>query len=427
MIAPPGAGRAEPAAHPDRPFVLAARRLVTCDPSRASAGDPLGVIEDAAIVVRGGAIEAVGRRQEILRPGSGLAVEVEAAGVVTPGLVDCHTHAPWVGSRDAEYAVRMAGGDYEAIAAAGGGIVASMRAVRAATADELAGALRARLRRMAALGVTAVEAKSGYGLDEASERKQLEAVAEAGRDARLPRVVPTYLALHALPPEAGGDRAAYAATVARSWLPAIAAAGLARYVDAYIDRSAFSVDEARPALERARALGLGVRVHVGQFADVGGAELAAALGAASADHLERVAPEGIAALARAGVAAALLPVASFTLRQEPPPVAALRAAGVPLVVGSDANPGTAPTESLPLALALAVRLYGLTVAEAILGATREAARALGLGEVCGAVRPGLRADLVVWDLPHENAIVQPWGAPRAQAVLRDGQVIAAGG
>ncbi|WP_437963041.1 imidazolonepropionase [Sorangium sp. So ce260] len=427
MTAPPGAAPAEPAQRPERAFAIAARRLVTCDPSRASAGDPLGVIEDAAIVVRGGAIEAVGPRREVLRPGAGVPVAIEAAGVVTPGLVDCHTHAPWVGSRDAEYAIRMAGGDYEAIAAAGGGIVASMRAVRAATAGELVGALRARLRRMAALGVTAVEAKSGYGLDEASERKQLEAVAEAGRDPRLPRVVPTYLALHALPPEAGGDRAAYAGVVARSWLPAIAAAGLARYVDAYIDRSAFSVAEARPVLERARALGLGVRVHVGQFADVGGAELAADLGAASADHLEHVGPAGVAALARAGVAAALLPVASFTLRQEPPPVAALRAAGVPLIVGSDANPGTAPTESLPLALALAVRLYGLTVAEAILGATREAARALGLGGVCGTVRPGLRADLALWDLPHENAIVQPWGAPRAQAVLRDGEVIAAAG
>ncbi|WP_438030944.1 imidazolonepropionase [Sorangium sp. So ce233] len=410
-----------------RRFAIAARRLVTCDPSRASTGDPLGVIEDAALIVRGGAVEAVGRRHEILHPGAGIEVAFEAAGVVTPGLVDCHTHAPWVGSRDAEYAVRMAGGDYEAIAAAGGGILASMRAVRAATAGELAAALRARLLRMAALGVTAVEAKSGYGLDEASERKQLEAIAEAGKDARLPRVVPTYLALHALPPEAGGGRAAYAGLVARSWLPAIAAAGLARYVDAYIDRSAFSVDEARPVLERARALGLGVRAHVGQFADVGGAALAAELGAASVDHLEEVAPEGIAALARAGVAAALLPVASFTLRQAPPPVAALRAAGVSLLVGSDANPGTAPTESLPLALALAVRLYGLTVAEAILGATREAARSLGLGDVCGAVRPGLRADLAIWDLPHENAIVQPWGTPRALAVLRDGEVVAAHG
>jgi imidazolonepropionase len=273
---------------------------------------------------------------------------------------------------------------------------------------------------MASLGVTTVEAKSGYGLDEASERKQLEAIAEAANEADLPRLVPTYLALHALPPEARGDRDAYAATVAARWLPAIAAAGLARFVDAYVDRSAFSVDQARPVLARARELGLGVRLHVGQFADVGGAELAAELHASSVDHLEVVGPAGIAALAAAGVRAVLLPVASFTLRQDPPPIAALRAAGVPLVVASDANPGTAPTESLPLALALAVRSYGLTPAEALLGATREAAASLGLADVTGALRPGLAADLVIWDLPHESAIVQPWGTSRARAVLRDG-------
>jgi imidazolonepropionase len=400
-------------------FAIAARRVVTCDPGRAAAGDPLGAIEGGAVVVEGGAIAAVGPRDEVLARHAPIRVALEGE-LLTPGLVDAHTHAPWVGSRDAEYAIRMAGGDYEAIAAAGGGIVASMRAVRGATAAEIAAALRGRLRRMAAVGVTTVEAKSGYGLDEPSERKQLEAIAEAARDPSLPRLVPTYLALHALPPEAGGDRRGYAELVVRRSLPAIAAAGLARYVDAYVDRSAFSVEDARPVLRRARELGLGVRVHVGQFADVGGAELAAELGAASADHLEQVGPAGIEALARAGVAAALLPVASFTLRQAPPPVAALRAAGVPLLVASDANPGTAPTESLPLALALAVRLYALTVPEAILGATREAARARGLGDVTGALRPGLRADLALWDLPHEGAIVQPWGVPRVRAVLRDG-------
>jgi imidazolonepropionase len=284
--------------------------------------------------------------------------------------------------------------------------------------------LKARLMRMAALGVTTVEAKSGYGLDEASERKQLFAVAEAARDPDLPRVVPTYLALHALPPEVEGDRAAYAALVARAWLPSIAGEGLCRFVDAYVDRSAFSVAEARPVLVRAKELGLGVRVHAGQFADVGAAELAAELFAHSADHLEQVGPAGIVALASCSVRAVLLPVASFTLKQEPPPIAALRAASVPLVVASDANPGTAPTESLPLALALAVRSYGLTVAEAILGATFQAAASLGLGDICGAIRPGLSADLVIWDLPHESAIVQPWGVPRARVVLREGRVIA---
>lgn len=406
------------------PVVISARRLVTCDPARASRSDPLGVIEEGALVIEGGILRDVGPRAEVLARHPEAKVALEAEGVVTPGLVDAHTHAPWVGSRDGEYALRMAGAGYEEIAAAGGGIAASMRAVRASRPEELAATLRARLSRMAALGVTTVEAKSGYGLDEASERKQLEAVAEAGREPSLPRLVPTYLALHALPPEAGGDRAAYAERVTRAWLPSVARAGLCRFVDAYVDRSAFSVAEARPLLTRARELGLGARVHVGQFADVGGAELAAEVSARSADHLEQVGPAGIAALAAAGVRACLLPVASFTLRQEPPPIAALRAAGVRLVVASDANPGTAPTESLPLALALAVRSYGLTVAEAILGATREAAGSLALEETCGALRPGLSADVVVWDLPHENALVQPWGAPRARLVLREGQRIA---
>jgi imidazolonepropionase len=408
----------------DERFAIAARRLVTCDPARATASDPLGVIEDGAIIVEGGVILDVGPRADVLARRPGASVLLDEDGVVTPGLVDAHTHAPWVGSRDGEYAMRMAGADYEAIAAKGGGIAASCRAVRAASLEEMSLTLQQRLRRMAALGVTTVEAKSGYGLDEANERKQLEAVAEASRAADLPRVVPTYLALHALPPEAGGDRGAYARAVEASWLPAIAAAGLARFVDAYIDRSAFSVEQSRPVLLRARELGLGVRAHVGQFADVGGAELAAEIGAASVDHVEQIGARGIDALAAAGVRAVLLPVASFTLKQEPPPVLALRAAGVALVVASDANPGTAPTESLPLAMAFAVRSYGLSVAEALLGATREAAVSLGLGDVCGALRAGLRADIAAWDLPHENAIMQPWGSSKVRAVLRDGRTIA---
>jgi imidazolonepropionase len=398
-------------------------RLVTCDPGRATPADPLGALEDAAVLVEGPLVAAVGNRAD-LATRHPHALKIAAPGVVTPGLVDAHTHAPWMGSRDGEYALRLAGAGYEAIAAAGGGIVATTRAVRAAAREEIADALAARLRRMAALGVTTVEAKSGYGLDEASERKQLEAVAEVARDEALPRVVPTYLALHALPPEAGGDRVAYARRVGREWLPGILAAGLCRFVDAYLDRNAFSVAEARGVLSLARANGVGLRLHVGQFADVGGAELAAELSAASADHLEHVGPAGIEAMARAGVRAVLLPVASFTLKQDPPPVDALRAAGVPLVVASDANPGTAPTESLPLALALAVRIYGLGVAEAILGATREAAASLGLADVAGAVRPGLSADLVLWDLPHENAVVQPWGLGRARATLKAGELIA---
>ncbi len=402
--------------------ILSSHRIVTCDPAHATSADPLGVLDDAALVIDKGLVLAVGPRAEIVERFPALSVE-RADGVITPGLIDAHTHAPWMGSRDDEYVLRMAGASYEDIAEAGGGILSSMRAVRAATIDEMATALMARLRRMAALGVTTVEAKSGYGLDETTERKQLEAIDEATNYAFLPRLVPTYLALHGLPPEANGDKDAYAATVASKWLPGIAAAGLARFVDAYVDRSAFSAAQARIVLARARELGLGVRLHVGQFADIGGAELAAEMGASSVDHLEVVGPEGIAAIAAAGVRAVLLPIAGFTLGKAPPPIAALRAAGVLLVVASDANPGTAPTESLPLALALAVRNYSLTPAEALLGATREAAAALGLADVTGVLRAGLAADLVVWDLPHENAVLQPWGTSRARSVMRAGAAI----
>jgi imidazolonepropionase len=273
---------------------------------------------------------------------------------------------------------------------------------------------------MASLGVTTVEVKSGYGLTGAEETKQLRAIAQAAALGAVPAVVPTLLALHALPP--GADRGAHVDRVAGELVPEVARAGLARFVDAYVDDGAFTAIEARRLGEAARAAGLGIRLHVGQFADVGGAEVAAELGALSTDHLEHVSPAGIEGLARAGVTAVLLPVASYTLAQAPPPVALLRSAGVPMAVASDANPGTSPTESLPLALAFAVRAYGLSPDEALLGATRHAAASLGLHDR-GILRAGLRADLVVWDLPHEHAIVQPWGVARTLAVRVEGHVV----
>ncbi|MFO0589544.1 MAG: imidazolonepropionase [Polyangiaceae bacterium] len=409
---------------------VVARRLVTCDPVRSTPANPLGAIEGGAFAFtvkdgnEGGMILAAGEESELRARFPDAAWERHPDAVVTPGLVDAHTHAAWVGSRDNEYALRMAGADYEAIAKAGGGIVASMRSIRSASEEEIAIALKARLLRMAKMGVTAVEVKSGYGLDEENEHKQLGAIDRMWGDAEAPRVVPTFLGLHALPAEANGDRDGYAAHVAERVLPAVIDRGRAMFVDAYVDRSAFSVTQARPLFEKARKSGLGVRIHAGQFADVGGCELAADVGALSADHLEHVGENGIARMAEAGVRAVLLPIASFTLRQDPPPIAALRAAGVPLVVASDANPGTAPTESLPLAMALAVRMYGLTVAETILGATREAAASLGLSEHAGVLCEDRWADFVVWDLPHENALVQPWGVPRARHVVRAGHRIA---
>ncbi|MBX3193232.1 MAG: imidazolonepropionase [Labilithrix sp.] len=401
-------------------FGIAAKRLVTCDPARATPVDPLGVVEDGAVVYDERSIRWIGPR---VQAAADVRMVDYGDRVVTPGLVDAHTHAAWVGSRHDEYAMRMAGADYRAIASAGGGILSSFRAVSAASEEEIAEALASRLRRMADLGVTTCEVKSGYGLEPDGERKQLRAIGVAKVAAGVPHVVSTFLALHALPESAKSNRDHYVLRVATSLVPEVGRSKLADFVDAYVDQNAFTVDEARIVCEAAKHAGLGVRLHVGQFADVGGAQLCAELGALSADHLENVDEAGIAALSRAGVAAVLLPVASFTLGQAPPPVAALRAGGVSLVVASDANPGTAPTESLPLAMSLAVRMYGLTPAEAILGATRLAAASLGLAGGAsgrGVLAPGAHADLVVWDLPHEHAIVQPWGAPKALHVLRDG-------
>jgi imidazolonepropionase len=275
---------------------------------------------------------------------------------------------------------------------------------------------------MARLGVTSVEVKSGYGLDDASERKQLEAIAMARGRGGVPEIVPTFLALHALPPEARTDRAGYIRRVVEQTLPDVAAQGLASFVDCYVDRAAFSVEEAEPVLARATQLGLGVRLHVGQFADVGGAALAARFGARSVDHMEHATDASLDALAASKTAVVLLPIASFTLAQAAPPVARMRERGLSLVVASDANPGTAPTESLPLALAFAARTYGLTPTEALTGATHRAAASLGLSDR-GELRTGARADFVVWDLPHEDCLVQPFGAPPTRLVVAGGHTL----
>ncbi len=381
-----------------------------------------GAIDDGAVAIERGRITFVGRAAEL--PQRFASVARLSAGTITPGLVDAHTHAAWAGSRHGEYVAKLRGEGYEAIARRGGGIVASMRAIESIAEEALVETIVARLRRMAALGVTTVEVKSGYGLSPDLERKQLRAIAEASRAAGVPRVVPTFLALHALPPEARGSEAARAAYVeaAGALVRDVAREGLARFVDAYVDRNAFRVDEARAVLAIAREHDLGVRMHAGQFADVGGAELCAELGARSADHLEHVGPRGLAAMAEHDVSAILLPTASFVLAQTPPDVAALRAAGVRMVIASDANPGTAPSESLPLAMAFAARTYGLDEAEILAGVTHEAARTLELS--VGTIAEGAEADVVGWDLPHEEALLQPWGTSKALWSLRGGARLA---
>ena len=390
-----------------------ADRLVTCALEFATKGNELGVIDRGVLVTESGRCTYVG--PEHGAPIS--ATDCMQASVITPGLLDAHTHACWVGSRHDEYVLRMAGADYREIAARGGGIVASSCALESTLLDDIAYTLYRRLCRMASLGVTTVEVKSGYGLLPELEERQLQAIRMASEMPNAPHVIPTFLGLHAIPPAYLRRRDDYIAEVVNTVLPRVAP--LARFVDAYVDANAFAPDEARLLAQGGMAKNLGVRLHVGQFADVGGAELAAELGASSVDHMEHVSDIGISALASAGVPIALLPTASFTLGQAAPNIAAFRRANIALIVASDANPGTAPSESLPLAMALAMRLYALRPEEIWLGVTRFAA--LSLGEPNrGALHVGNFADYVVWDAPHEHALLQPWGVSRARYVAREG-------
>jgi imidazolonepropionase len=298
-----------------------------------------------------------------------------------------------------------------------------VQALRAASDEALREALGARLSRMRSFGVTTVEVKSGYGLDTASEVRSLRAI-HAVRAAGPTRVVSTFLPLHAVDPalrnEADG-RARFLARTLEETLPAALAEG-PDFVDAYLDTTGFSVEEARPLLTRARAAGLGLRLHVGQFADVGGAELAAALGAASADHLEHVSDAGLRAMAAAGVVGILLPGAAFSLGQHAPDARRMRAHGVELAIATDCNPGTSYTENLPLMAAFAVRQMGLSIPEAWWGLTRAAARSLARPDL-GRIAVGASTDLCVLDLPTWEALPYIFGSPLARATVIDGRPI----
>ena len=321
--------------------------------------------------------------------------------LVIPGLVDCHTHLAFAGWRADEFERRLRGESYLAIAAAGGGIAATMRATRAATEAELVERAAGFLDGMLTLGVTTVECKTGYGLDEASELKLLRVYQRLGEHAAQ-RLVPTLLAAHVVPPEYQGRREAYVALVTETILPAACAARLARCCDAFVEESAFTVDEARRILAAGRALGLGTRLHADQLTACGGAELAAELGALSADHLECVTPSGISALRDAGVVAVSLPIATLYLGQRPMPARALIEAGVRVAVATDFNPGSAPSWHLPLALTLACTLQRMTPAEALKGATIHAARAAGVEADVGSLEPGKAADFAIIDAPDVN-------------------------
>lgn len=391
-------------------------RVVTCDGPDTTPSARLGVLDAASVGVRGDRIVYVG-------PPVGASAErrIDATGrVLLPGLVDPHTHLVFAGSRVDEMARRMAGEDYRAIAAAGGGIKATVAASRAASDDALYDRARARALALRARGVTSVEIKSGYGLTVEDELRHLEVARRLEREGVM-RVTTSLLGAHAVPPEYQDDRAGYVRLVAERMVPEAASRGLADACDVYLDDGAFTADEAETILRAAKRAGLAVRAHVGQFADLGGAERVAALGGLSADHLEHVSDAGLEAMAAAGVTAVLLPGAWRTLRQDAPDAARMRAFGVRIAVGTDLNPGTSATADLPLAAALAVRDAGLTLEEAVLSITADAARAAGF-EDAGRIAVGMRADLAIYDEEDPRALAYSLGGPLPSTTILGGRI-----
>ncbi len=373
-------------------------------------GKAYGAVDDGAILIADGRIVWAGSRADLP---AHTATETDRLDRrwVTPGLVDCHTHLVFGGDRSGEFEQRLGGATYEEIARAGGGIVSSVAATRAASEDQLYASALGRLAGLKATGVTTVEIKSGYGLDRESELKMLRVARRIGREAGV-RVRTSYLGLHAVPPEWKADRSRYVDLAVDEILPAAHAEGLVDAVDAYCEPIAFSTDEVGRLFDKAKALGLPVKLHADQLSDGGGAALAAKYRALSADHIEHTGEAGVKAMAEAGVVAVLLPGAYLMLRETtPPPIALLRRRGVAMAVATDCNPGTSPVASMTAAINLACVQFRLTPEEALAGATRIAARALGLEAEIGTLEVGKAADLAVWDIERPAELAYWLGKP----------------
>jgi imidazolonepropionase len=385
---------------------------------------PYGSIENAALAIKGERIAWVGAAAEGRRraQAQGLAIR-DAAGLwITPGLIDCHTHLVYGGNRVEEFEQRLCGVSYEEIARAGGGIQSTVRATRSSSKDSLYESALSRLKFLMAEGVTTIEIKSGYGLELAAERRLLEVARELGENMPI-SVKKTFLGLHSLPPEFAAQRQRFVDEVSGPWLDSLAAANLVDAVDSFCENIAFSLAETEQFLQAAKKLGIGAHVHAGQLSDMGGAQLAARYSALSADHLEYLSADGARAMAAAGTVAVLLPTAYFTLRQTvPPPVAALRDAGVPLAVATDSNPGTSPCTSILLALSMACTLFGLTPEEALAGVTRNAAQALGVRNEVGTIEVGKRADLAFWRVERPAQLCYGLGGNPCAAVMYRGKI-----
>ncbi len=377
------------------------------------------VLSDAAGLVDGGRIQAVDTYRALRDRHSG-AIAEEVRGVLFPGLVDCHTHAVFGGPRLADHERRALGENYQTIAALGGGILESVRDVRARAEGDLVALTRARIRALLAHGSTTIEVKSGYGLDPASELKQLRAIRAVAQSERV-SLVATFLGAHAVPPEFRDRRAEYVRLLCDELIPTVARQQLAQACDVFCDPGAFDLTEARAILEAARRAGLALKLHADEFADSGGAELAVELGASSADHLAAVSDAGVRALGRGSTVAVLLPATMVFLGHERrAPARRLVEAGAAVALATDFNPGTSPTLSLPLVMALGVSQLGLTHAEVVTAVTVNAAAALGLAPDRGQIVPGLRADLVSFEVSDWREVAYWMGTNLVTAVWTGG-------
>ena len=401
---------------PDWDLLLTDARLATM-----SANSPdYGVLDaPCALAIKGGRIAWLGRQAEL--PDVVTAEQRSLDGRwLTPALIDCHTHLIFGGDRAAEFEQRLRGTSYEEIARAGGGIMSTVRATRAATSDELFDAALPRVEALASEGVATVEIKSGYGLDVETEIRTLEVARRLGRESSVD-VRTTLLAAHTVPPEYKHDADAYIALVCETILPLVAERGLADAVDAYCESIAFSPSQVETLFQAAADHGLPVKLHADQLSDSGGAALAAGFNALSADHLEYTSRKGVDAMAASSSVAVMLPGAFLTLSEtQLPPIDALRAKGVPIAVATDCNPGTSPICSLRMAMMLAARLFKLTPEECLAGTTREAARALGLLVDRGTLEVGKRADIAVWNITHPRELAYWVGTPQLAERITSG-------
>jgi len=383
-----------------------------------------GLVENGAVFARDGKVVAAGPSGDVLPSSGPDAVEVDAGGrVVTPGIVDPHTHAVFAATREAEFAMRVEGKTYEEIAEAGGGIRSSVRALRAVDPDLLLANGRRTLDRMLAHGTTTVEVKSGYGLSLDAEMKMLRVASELG-DTHTMDVVPTFLGAHEFPDEWRDDRDGYVDLLVNEMIPAVAGEKLARFCDVFCEEGVFTVEQSRRVLEAAREHGMEPKLHADELHSGGGAELAAELGATSADHLVCASDAGISAMAEAGVVAVLLPGTTLSLgKRDFAPARKMVDAGVPVALATDCNPGSSMTESMQIILALASMVMRMTPEEALVAATVNSACALRAESVLGSLAPGKQCDLVVWEVDDYRAIPYHYGVNLVEAVVKRGEVV----